>query len=187
LLGYGAFDDFNYIVIELLGPNLLDLFEYCNQTFSLQTVLLLTIEILSRIEDLHERNYIHKDIKPENFVIGIHEKSNQIYIIDFGLAKKYRDGLYDHIPYREKKPLTGTARYASINSHMGIEQSRRDDLESIGYLMVYFIKKQLPWQGCVVSKEKYNKILDKKLLIPAEVLCKGLPSNINLLNIINFS
>ena len=180
LLGYGSQNEHNYLALELLGPNLLDLFEYCNNNFSLQTVLLLTIEILKCIEDLHEKNFLHKDIKPENFVIGIEEKSNQLYMLDFGLSKKYRDGLYDHIPYREKRMLTGTARYASINSHMGIEQSRRDDLESVLYLIVFFMKKQLPWQGCIGSKtDKNNKILDKKLLIPAEVLCKGLPSNYN--------
>ncbi len=165
------------MVSELLGPNLLDLFEYCNNIFSLQTVILLTIEMLTRIESLHEKNFLHKDIKPENFTIGIEEESDKIYLLDFGLAKKYRDGLYDHIPYREKRILTGTARYASINSHMGIEQSRRDDLEALGYVIVYFMKKQLPWQGCIGSKtDKYHKILDKKLLIPAEVLCKELPS-----------
>ncbi len=153
------------------------MFEFCNSGFTLQTVLLLTIDFLTRVEVLHDKNYLHKDIKPENFVIGVEETTNKIYMIDFGLSKKYRDGLYDHIPYREKRSLTGTARYASINSLMGIEQSRRDDLESIGYLIVFFMKKQLPWQGCIGSKtDKYNKILEKKLLIPAEVLCKGLPS-----------
>ena len=99
-------------------------------------------------------------------------------MIDFGLSRKYKDPkTMDHIPYRENRPLTGTARYASINTHLGIEQSRRDDLEAVGYVLIYFLKKRLPWQGCQGSnkQDKYNKILEKKLSIPTEILCKDLP------------
>lgn len=167
----------NYLAMELLGPNLSDLFEISKQRFTLQTTLLLGIQMISRIQDLHSKNYIHRDIKPENFLIGIGEKSNLVYVIDFGLSKKYKDAKMDHLPYREHRPLTGTTRYASINNHLGIEQSRRDDLESIGYVMLYFIKKRLPWQGCQGSTKqaKYNKILEKKLLISLDSLCKDLP------------
>ena len=163
--------------MELLGPNLTDLFEICKQRFTLQTTLLLGIQMLSRVQDLHSKNYIHRDIKPENFLIGKGDKSNLVYLIDFGLSKKYKDAKMDHLPYREHRPLTGTTRYASINNHLGIEQSRRDDLESIGYVMLYFIKKRLPWQGCQGSTKqaKYNKILEKKLMIPLDLLCKDLP------------
>ena len=163
--------------MELRGTNLSDLFEFCKHRFSLQTVLLIAIQIVTRIQELHSKNYIHRDIKPENFLLGIDSNSEIIYCIDFGLSRKYKDSKMDNMPYKENKSLIGTARYASINNHLGIEQSRRDDLESIAYLLIYFIKKRLPWQGCQGSTkiEKYNKILEKKLSISTEILCKNLP------------
>jgi len=95
---------------------------------------------------LHSKNYIHRDIKPDNFVVGLGRRSAVLYIIDFGLSKRYRNSkTHEHINYRENKTLTGTARYASINSHLGVESSRRDDLEAIGYVMVYFLRGYLPW------------------------------------------
>lgn len=111
-------------------------------------------------------------------MIGLGKKRQQIYIIDFGLAKRYRDpktGL--HIPYIDGKSLTGTARYASINTHLGIEQSRRDDLESLGYVLVYFLRGELPWQGMKAKtmKEKYEKIMEKKIATPVDSLTKGFP------------
>lgn len=177
LIMFNSQGENNFLAMELLGPNLTDLFEICKQRFTLQTTLLLGIQMLSRVQDLHSKNYIHRDIKPENFLIGKGDKSNLVYLIDFGLSKKYKDAKMDHLPYREHRPLTGTTRYASINNHLGIEQSRRDDLESIGYVMLYFIKKRLPWQGCQGSTKqaKYNKILEKKLMIPLDLLCKDLP------------
>ncbi|XP_051981058.1 casein kinase I-like, partial [Xyrauchen texanus] len=102
-----------------------------------------------------------------------------LFLIDFGLAKKYRDNrTRQHIPYREDKNLTGTARYASINAHLGIEQSRRDDMESLGYVLMYFNRTSLPWQGlkAATKKQKYEKISEKKMSTPVEVLCKGFPA-----------
>ncbi|OXB61124.1 hypothetical protein ASZ78_013687 [Callipepla squamata] len=175
----GAEGDYNVMVMELLGPSLEDLFNFCSRKFSLKTVLLLADQMISRIEYIHSKNFIHRDVKPDNFLMGLGKKGNLVYIIDFGLAKKYRDvRTHQHIPYRENKNLTGTARYASINTHLGIEQSRRDDLESLGYVLMYFNLGSLPWQGlkAATKRQKYERISEKKMSTPIEVLCKGYPS-----------
>ncbi|CAH3137564.1 casein kinase I-like [Pocillopora verrucosa] len=175
----GTEGDYNVLVMELLGPSLEDLFNFCNRKFSIKTVLLLADQMISRIEYVHCKNFIHRDIKPDNFLMGLGKKGSLVYIIDFGLAKKYRDPrTHQHIPYRENKNLTGTARYASINTHLGIEQSRRDDLESLGYVLMYFNLGSLPWQGlkAATKKQKYERISEKKMSTPIEILCKGFPS-----------
>ncbi|CAD7937080.1 unnamed protein product [Amoebophrya sp. A25] len=176
---YGVEGDYNVMVVDLLGPSLEDLFSFCGRKFSLKTVVMLADQMINRVEYMHTKNFLHRDIKPDNFLIGLGKKANMVHIIDFGLAKKYRDPKsQQHIPYRENKNLTGTARYASINTHLGIEQSRRDDLEAVGYVLMYFNRGSLPWQGlrAVGKKEKYEKIMEKKMATPIETLCKHFPS-----------
>ncbi|KAM3282149.1 casein kinase 1-like protein 3 isoform X1 [Capsicum chacoense] len=166
------------LIIDLLGPSLEDLVVHCGRKFSLKTVLMLADQMIARIEYLHTKGFLHRDIKPDNFLMGLGRKANQVYVIDFGLAKRYRDPISNrHIPYRENKNLTGTARYASCNTHLGIEQSRRDDLESLGYVLLYFLRGSLPWQGLKADtkKQKYDKIREKKVSTTIEVLCKSLP------------
>ncbi|ELW64314.1 Casein kinase I isoform alpha [Tupaia chinensis] len=120
---YGQEKDYNVLVMDLLGPSLEDLFNFCSRRFTMKTVLMLADQMISRIEYVHTKNFIHRDIKPDNFLMGIGRHCNKLFLIDFGLAKKYRDNrTRQHIPYREDKNLTGTARYASINAHLGIEQ-----------------------------------------------------------------
>ena len=170
-------DDVLIMVMELLGDNLQKLIKNQKEKkFSLKTTLMLGIQILKRIQTLHENNFIHRDIKPENFTIGIKKMNNTIYMIDYGLTRKYCDSHKNHIPYKEGKNLTGTALYASIYTHKGIEQSRRDDLESLGYMMVYFCKGELPWMDVKAKNKagKYKKIMEKKIEMKPEILCNGL-------------
>jgi len=134
------------MIMEQLGLSLEDLFQKCNRQFDLKTTLLVGIQMIVRIQACHEEKIIHRDIKPDNFLIGGDEQTkDKVYVIDFGLAKFYKDSSGTHIPYKEGKSLTGTARYASLNTHLGIEQARRDDLESIGHVLLYFLRGSLPW------------------------------------------
>lgn len=175
---FGEEKDYNILVMDLLGPSLEDLFNFCSRRFTMKTVLMLADQMITRIAFVHGRGFIHRDIKPDNFLMGTGKHCNKLYLIDFGLAKKYRNSITDlHIPYREDKNLTGTARYASLNAHRGIEQSRRDDLESLGYMLMYFIRGSLPWQGlkAATKRQKYEKISEKKMATSLENLCKGFP------------
>lgn len=129
---FGIEGDFNVMVMDLLGPSLEDLFNYCQRRFQLKTVLMIADQILSRIEFFHSKNFLHRDIKPDNFVIGFEQNSNRIYIIDYGLAKKYKDPTTGvHIPLKDNKSLTGTARYASLNNHVGIGKKNIDFFHEI--------------------------------------------------------
>ena len=131
--------------------------------------------MIERVEYVHSKHFIHRDIKPDNFVIGINQNINKIYLIDFGLAKRYKTTLGQHIPFKEDKKLTGTVRYASINTQLGIEMSRRDDLESLGYILLYLLKGKLPWFGldCENKFKKYEMVLKEKINSSPSTLCYG--------------
>ena len=171
----------NFLIMELLGKSLEKIFSYYQRKFSIKTVIQIAYQMIEKIEFIHSKGYIHRDIKPGNFLIGKGDNKNKIYIIDFGLSKRYLDkSLRIHIPYKEGKGLTGTARYASLFTHFGIEQSRRDDIECIAFNLIYFAKGKLPWQGVHAKnkKEKHKKIMEKKVSMTPEDLCEGLPDEI---------
>ncbi|CAD8098770.1 unnamed protein product [Paramecium sonneborni] len=176
--GYLQQDNYNFLVMEQLGKSLEDIFTDNNRIFSLQSVTVLALQMLECIEFLHSKQFLHRDIKPDNFLLGKTHK-DRVYMVDYGLAKKYinKD---THIPYKDNKALTGTARYASINTHLGIEQSRRDDLESLGYVIMYFLRGTLPWQNLRANtqKDKYDRIMEKKLATSSETLCKNHPKQL---------
>lgn len=178
VLYYGTEGNFNLMVMDLLGKSLEDLFNDCQRKFSVKTVLMVAHQMIKRIEYIHSRRIIHRDIKPDNFAIGLGKHAHRIFIIDFGLAKKYMSSDGKHIKYKDGKSLTGTARYASINTHIGIEQSRRDDMEGLGYVFMYFLRGKLPWQGLQAKEgdEKYVKIKQKKIMTNLETLCQGFPT-----------
>ncbi|KAG0256293.1 casein kinase I [Mortierella polycephala] len=170
----------NILCIDLLGPSLEDLFDMCGRKFTIKTVVMVAKQMLCRIQTIHEKNLIYRDIKPDNFLVGRpHTKNaNLVHVVDFGMAKQYRDPkTKQHIPYRERKSLSGTARYMSINTHLGREQSRRDDLEAMGHVFMYFLRGGLPWQGlkAATNKQKYEKIGEKKQSTPIKELCEGFP------------
>ncbi len=177
---YGFTSCYNILVMQLLGKSLEDLLIE-KKFFSMKTVCMLGYQMVNILEFIHEKHILHRDIKPENFVMGLDELSDNVYLIDFGLAKKYRSiKTLIQYPLIKKKQLTGTARYASINALKGYEHSRRDDLESVGYILIYFLKGKLPWQNikATTKEDKYQKILEKKMEISSKELYKGYPNEL---------
>jgi len=174
---YKSTSDYNILVMQLLGKSLESLFEE-RKKFSLKTVCMIGYQFISVLEYIHNKHILHRDIKPDNFVMGLNNLSQYVYLIDFGLAKKYRSSkTLQQIPLINRKKLTGTARYASINALKGYEHSRRDDLEAAGYVLIYLLKGRLPWQGIAAKnkEERYRKILLKKLEVPVKDLCENIP------------
>jgi len=172
---FGREGKYHCLVMDCLGRSLEDQLQIQGGKFRALDTAMMGEQICRRIEYLHSKGIIHRDIKPENFMWGIKGTLHHVYMIDFGLSKRYFDKA--HIPFREKLSLTGTARYASINAHKGFEQSRRDDLEAIGHMLLYFLRGALPWSGldARTKEEKYRKIRQKKEDTPLNDLCAGFP------------
>jgi serine/threonine protein kinase len=163
------------IVMDLLGPSLDNILEK-SKRFRLKNVILLAIQVIELLKYIHDKGYIHRDIKPDNFVMD-YENKTKLYCIDFGLSKKYIKKNNEHIPFKKDGKFCGTARYASIAAHKGYEQSRKDDLEAVGYLLVYIYRGKLPWQSLKHKdkNERYRMIMEKKEAISEEELCEQLP------------
>merc|ERR1719487_1352998 len=175
---FGIEGNFNCLVMEILGKSLEDHVQACKGKYTVKTTVLVAQQVLHRIEYLHSKGYVHRDIKPENFMFGVKDRIHHVYIIDFGLSKRYWDSAREaHAQMKQKLSLTGTARYASINAHKGVEQSRRDDLEAIGHMFLYFLRGALPWSGldAKTQEEKYRKICEKKEQVKLSELCQGFP------------
>ena len=173
------------IIMEYLGPSLQVLFEKQNKKFSLKTTCLLGIQMIDRIEFLHSKKYIHRDIKPSNFLMGRGKKSHILYLCDFGISKKYWAN-HAHIKKKFIGKFSGTERFASVNSLEGNQQSRKDDLMSIAYVLILFLKGSLPWDDPILIDRNYDKVIRKiikgklemKKSTEIEKLCKGLPKEI---------
>ena len=175
---YGTEGDYNVLIMELLGQNLDELASYCGGKFSIKTTLTIAVQALSRIKQIHENYIIHRDIKPDNLAPGLGKHENTIYIYDFGLSKKYiNKKTGQHISYKKNKHFNGSIRYASLNAHLGIEQSRRDDLDSLGLVLIYLVKGVFPWLGLISKKdlEMYKKVVKIMSIISSETLCEEMP------------
>ena len=179
ILSFGRIKNFNVLVEPYLGKSLNDIFIE-KKRLSLKDICLISIQIIQRIEWIHNKNIIHRDIKPANFLIG-YEDQSIIYLIDFGLSQIYRSSKTGkHRKYAFTGGFSGTVRFASINALIGKQQSRRDDLESIGYMIIYFMKGKLPWDMICGknNKEIYKKVYIKKKLFHIKDLCEDLPIQI---------
>ena len=170
--------------MQLLGKSLQQIFEEVlnKQKMSINTICNLSIQIIEILEYIHNKNIIHRDIKPSNFLFGNeYNNNNLLYLIDFGLATKFRDSKHGkHYEISKEKKLIGTVRFASVNAMNGITQSRRDDLESLGYIIIYFLKGKLPWQNILIKnkEERYEKIREMKNNIDIKILCQDCPEEI---------
>ena len=151
LLDYDKTEYLSILVMTFLGKNLETIFKKQDHKFSLKTVLIIADQLLSRLEYIHKKGILHRDLKPENFLSDLSQKKHTIYLADFGLSKFFLNEKNQHIPFQENSGFVGTARYASISTLSGKEQSRKDDLESLGYILIYFLTGTLPW---VNLKEK---------------------------------
>lgn len=173
----GRENDYNFLVMEKLGSNLAELRKKMpGQKFSMCTSLKLVIQMVEGLEGIHKLSHIHRDVKPSNFVIGRHSKKHLIYIIDFGLARKYKLPSGEIRPPRSHAGFRGTARYASINSHKCRELGRRDDLWSVFYVLLEFTMGQLPWRK-LKSKEQIGELKEK---LTNAKLVKDLPDEFRL-------
>jgi serine/threonine protein kinase len=171
----GTEHSYDVLVMKLLGKDLAGIMKILKK-MTIPTVVRIALQLLEIIEQVHERSIVHRDIKPENILIGREEDAQTVFLLDFGISKYYQDYKKRHIVMKEKKPFIGTTRYASLSSHLGKELSRRDDLESLGYVLVFLAKGKLPWQNVAISEKNKEKYVGKlKEKIDMVELCREMP------------
>lgn len=173
---FGQEGDFRVLIMTLHGPSLEDLHEHLGR-FSLKTTLMLADQMISRLEFVHSVGYVHRDLKPDNFLMGIGKLSHHCYLIDFGLSTKYLSSNGSHREMTTGRNFVGTTRYASLRTHQGISQSRRDDMEQLAYIFVYLLRGRLPWSGLNIKDrdEKEKAIGDMKEKLPTSQICNRCP------------
>jgi serine/threonine protein kinase len=170
-------EGYDALVIDYKGPSLSHMFNLSDRKFSLKTTLLIMLQILNRLELVHSKGYIYRDVKPGNFILQTRRGKGKVFLIDFGLIRSYlAEGTNNHVSY-ERQSFAGTAQFAPLNAHLSKAQSRRDDLESLGYMCVYFMKGTLPWNKVKTKdkRERKRQIGNMKLATNVETLCEGLP------------
>lgn len=179
---FGRVQNYNVLVMDLLGSSLSEFFQKCDNRFSHETHCMLALQMIDRLEDVHEQGLLHRDIKPTNFLMGTQNNRQTVFLIDFGFAKEYVDThTQAHINYTINNNFIGSMRYASIKAHIGHEQSRRDDLESLGYVLLYFLLGSLPWQtvtSTTNAKQRCERVAERKISIPIEDLCAEAPNEL---------
>ncbi|KAL8674327.1 MAG: hypothetical protein Q9168_001256 [Polycauliona sp. 1 TL-2023] len=183
---YEEEDEYRVMIFDLLGPSLENLFNFCSRKFSLKTVLMLADQLIDRLSYIHSKNVMHRDVKPDNFLMGVGKLGNQVYVTDLGLAVEFQNVWLNHLDYAvgeevdlasEELWLIGTALFASIRGHFGVVQHFCDDLESLGYMLIYFLSGSLPWEDLKAAnkKEEAQMALEMKRKITTQDLCEGLP------------
>ena len=177
VISYGKKDRYNVLVENLLGNSMEKIWKERNRRLNLKDTCMFAIQALERIEFVHKKNFLHRDIKPGNFLVG-NPDTSQIYLIDFGNAKKYKSSRTGkHVQYNKNSYIFGTTIFLSLNILKGIEQTRKDDLESFGIMLIYLYKGTLPWchMKCKTIFQTLHKILELKKSISAEKLCEDMP------------
>ncbi|CAI0409043.1 unnamed protein product [Linum tenue] len=176
----GRQGDYYVMVMDMLGPSLWDVWNNNSQTMSIEMVACIAIEAISILEKVHSRGYVHGDVKPENFLLGPPETPDErkLYLVDLGLATKWRDtstGL--HVEYDQRPDVfRGTMRYASVHAHLGRTGSRRDDLESLAYTLVFLLRGRLPWQGFQVGHKRGRLTMEEEDGQPNKKIRMGMPA-----------
>jgi len=184
LYKHGTYQKCPYMICQLLGKNLASVHKKHDKSFSLGTAITIALQVLARLEHIHEKGFIHRDLKPQQLVLSQCKK--KFFLIDFGLARRYIFKK-QHVAYQSNCPRAGNATFSSLNNHMGIRQSRRDDIESWAYILVYLWKGYLPWQQTHKSNYagKWDQSFIEKVSISVEQLCAGCPKQF--IDIVNYS
>ena len=180
LISFGHTKNYNILIETLLGKTLHDIFIKAKKTCDIKNMCLIALQLIERLEFIHSKNIVYRDVKPENFLIGIKDP-NVLYIVDFGLCKKYRSSKTGkHLLPRDTKKFNGTLKYSSVNVVKGKESSRRDDLISLGYVLILLYKRYLPWTSDFKSlnKKTYIELIKSKETNAGGDLFKNIPEEL---------